>query len=77
MKNKLKTINSNWNLPIGAKTWYLKLLSANGLLNACKDIGLAVNIEKNTKYMQVGCLRGMLANEHITVGSNSYVKVNI
>ena len=41
------------------------------LLNALKDIGLAVNTRK-TKYMEVGRRRGMMANEHIKVGSNSY-----
>ena len=30
-------------------------------LNACKDIGLAVNTGK-TKYMEVGCQRGMMVN---------------
>ena len=44
------------------------------LLNACKDIGLAVNIGK-TKYIEIGRLRGMIANEHITLGSNSYETV--
>ena len=34
------------------------------LLNACKDICLAVNIGK-TKYMEIGRHRGMIANEHI------------
>ena len=34
------------------------------LLNARKDIGLAVNTGK-TKYMEIGCHRGMVANEHI------------
>ena len=33
------------------------------LLNACKDIGLAVNTEK-TKYMEIGGHQGMIANEH-------------
>ena len=33
------------------------------LLNACKDIGLAVNIGK-TKYMKTGRYRGMIANAH-------------
>ena len=36
------------------------------LLNACKDIGLAVNTGK-TKYMEIVCLRGMIANEHIKI----------
>ena len=44
------------------------------LLNACKDIGLAVNTGK-TKYMETGRHRGMVANEHIRIGSNSYEKV--
>ena len=39
------------------------------LLNACKDIGLAVNTGK-TKYMEIG----MIANEHIKIGSNSNEK---
>ena len=34
--------------------------NADVLLNACKDIGLAVNIGK-TKYMEIGCHRGMIA----------------
>ena len=41
------------------------------LLIACKDIGLAARTEK-TKYMEVGCRRGMMENEHIKMGSNSY-----
>ena len=45
--------------------------NAEVLLNACKDIGLAVNIGK-TKYMEIGRHRGMIANEHIRIGSNSY-----
>ena len=44
------------------------------LLNAGKDIGLAVNIGK-TKYMEKGHHRGMIANAHIKIGSNSYEKV--
>ena len=36
------------------------------------DTGLAVNIGK-TKYTEVEC-RGMMTNEDITVGSNSYKK---
>ena len=44
------------------------------LLNACKDIGLAVNIGK-TKYMEIGRHRGVKANAHIKIGSNSYEKV--
>ena len=49
-------------------------INANVLLNACKDIGLAVNIGK-TKYMEIGRHRGMMANAHIKIGSNSYGKV--
>ena len=41
------------------------------LLNACKDIGLAVNIGK-TKYMETGRHRGVIANAH---SSNSYEKL--
>ena len=44
------------------------------LLSACKDIGLAVNTGK-TKYMEIGRHRGMMANERIWIGSNSYEKV--
>ena len=43
------------------------------LLNACKDIGLAVNTGK-TKYMEIGCHRGIISNEHIKIGSNSCKK---
>ena len=45
------------------------------LLNVCKDIGLAVNIGK-TKYMEIGCHRDMIGNEHIKIGNNSYERVN-
>ena len=41
------------------------------LLNACKDIGLAVNLRK-TKYMEIGGNPDIIANEHIRLGSNSY-----
>ena len=44
------------------------------LLNACKDIGLAVNIGK-TKYMEIGHHRGMMANEHITLSISTYENV--
>ena len=47
--------------------------NADVLLNACKNIGLAVNIGK-TNYMEIGH-RGMRANAHIKIGSNSYEKV--
>ena len=39
------------------------------LLDACRDVGLAVNIGK-TKYMEIGRHRGVIANAHI----NSYEK---
>ena len=42
--------------------------------DARKDISLAVNTGK-TKYMEIGCHRGMIANEHIKIGSNSYEKL--
>ena len=38
------------------------------LLNACKDIGLAVNTGK-TNYMEIEH-RGTIKNEHIKIGSN-------
>ena len=44
------------------------------ILNACKDIGLAVNIGK-TKYMEIGRHRGVIENALIKIGSNSYEKV--
>ena len=40
-------------------------------LHPCKDTGLAVNIGK-TKYMEIGRKRGVIANAHIKIGSNSY-----
>ena len=48
--------------------------NADVLLNACKDIGLAVNTGK-TKYMEMGRHRDMTAYAHIKIGSNSYEKV--
>ena len=42
----------------------------------CKVIGLAVNTRK-TKYVEIGGHRGMIANEHIKIASNSYDKVKI
>ena len=45
--------------------------NADVLLNAYRDIVLAVNIGK-TKYMEVKHRRGMMANEHNSVGGNSY-----
>ena len=47
--------------------------NADVLLNACKNICLAVNTWK-TKYMEIGRHRGMIANAHIKIGSNSYEK---
>ena len=44
------------------------------LLHVRKYIGLAVNTGK-TKYVEVGRHRGMMANEHIRIGSNSYENV--
>jgi hypothetical protein len=37
-------------------------------------VGLAVNTGK-TMYKKVGSHRGMLQNEHFTIGSNSYEKM--
>ena len=48
--------------------------NAEGLLNVCKDIGLAVKTEK-TKYMEIVRHCGMIANENSRIGSNSYEKV--
>jgi hypothetical protein len=48
--------------------------NAEVFLNYCKNIGLAVNTGK-TKYMKIGRNRGVIANEHIKIGSNSYEKV--
>ena len=42
--------------------------NADVLLNACKDIGLAVNTGK-TKYMEAARNQGMRANEHIKIDS--------
>ena len=44
------------------------------LVNACKNIGLAINRGK-TKYMEIGRRRGMMENDHIPLGRNSYEKV--
>ena len=44
------------------------------LLNACKNIGLAVDTGK-TNYMEIGHHRGMIAIGHIKIGSNSYQKM--
>jgi len=44
------------------------------LLNACKDIGLAVNTG-NTNYMKIRCNRGMIPNEHVRIGSSFYERV--
>ena len=48
--------------------------NADLLLNACKDVGLAVNTGK-TKYMEIGRDRGMIAYELVRIGSNSYEKL--
>ena len=44
------------------------------LLNASKNTVLALNIGK-TYYMEAGGHQGMMANEHIMVGSNSYENI--
>ena len=41
-------------------------ISADVLLNTCKDIGLAVNTGK-TKYIEVGCHPSTMTNELCTV----------
>ena len=40
--------------------------NTDGLLDACKNIGLAVNTRKS-KYMEIGRHRGMMASEHIRI----------
>ena len=47
-------------------------INADVLLNAYKDIGLAVNTG-NIMYKEVGH-RGVMTNEHIKIGTNSYEK---
>ena len=56
--------------------WFLNMILwlKIEIKRACKDIGLAVNTGK-TKYMEVGCYRGMMANGHIRIGNNSHEKV--
>ena len=46
-------------------------INADVLSNACKDIGLAVNIGK-TKYMEIGRHWCMVANNNFRIDSNSY-----
>jgi hypothetical protein len=48
--------------------------NANVLWKAWKDIGFAVNSGK-TKYVEIGCHWGMIASEHIKIGSHSNEKV--
>jgi hypothetical protein len=48
--------------------------NADILLIACKNTDLASNTEK-TKYTNRERVRGMIANEHIRIGSNSYENV--
>ena len=48
--------------------------NADVLLNACKDIRLAVNTRK-TKYMDIGRHGGMITNDHIRICINFYLKV--
>jgi hypothetical protein len=50
--------------------------NADVWINACKDIGLAVNKGK-TKYLEVARHRSMMENEKITEDSNSYERVKI
>ena len=48
--------------------------NADVLLNASKDVGLTVNTGE-TKYLEIGRHRGMVANELIKIGSNSCEKI--
>ena len=41
--------------------------NADVLLNTCENIGFAVNTGK-TKHVEVGCHRGLMANEHSIMG---------
>ena len=45
------------------------------LLNASKDIALAVNTGK-TKYIEIGRHRGIIANEHMRIGMKSENPLN-
>ena len=45
--------------------------NAHVLLNACKEIGLAVNMG-NTKYMKMTCHQGMVRDELIITSINFY-----
>ena len=53
---------------------FQRLSRSIGVKFKIKCVGLAVNIGK-TKYMEIGRHRGMIANRHIKIGSNSYEKV--
>ena len=44
-------------------------INAGVSLNACRDISLAVEKGK-TKYMELGCHWGMMANKHIMKSEN-------
>ena len=48
--------------------------NADVILNAYKDIGSAVNTGK-TKSLEIGRHRGIIANAHIKIGSDSYENV--
>jgi Reverse transcriptase (RNA-dependent DNA polymerase). len=54
---------------------HIKTIARNAdmLLNACKDVDLALNTGK-TKYMEVRHHQGIMANEHIKIGSSLYEK---
>jgi len=49
-------------------------VNTNVVLNACKDIGLAVNTRK-TKYIYIGRHGGRITNVHFRIGINFYLKV--
>ena len=51
-----------------------QVFSPSLILMCITDIGLAVNTGK-TKYLEIGRHRGMIANAHIKIDSNSYEKV--
>ena len=69
----IKVFENNVNLIRDTRTTERNIVV---LLNACGVVGLVVNTGK-TKYLEVGDHRGMIANQYIRVGNNSYEKVKI
>ena len=63
---------------VNLKGDYIRTIERNAdvLLNACKDIDVAVNIGK-TMYIEIGHHAGMIPNAHIKIGINSYENGNL